>query len=78
MCKRYQLSDEAAAAIANSVLVDVGKITEDDKTCVIDRSKLKRERETRRQEAQKEEQQNFRFVNAICFDDRKDAIQMVV
>ena len=45
MCKRYQLLDRAAAAIANSVLVDVGIITANDKTCVIDRSKLRRKGE---------------------------------
>ena len=45
MCERYQLSDRAAAAIANCVLVDVGKIMEDDKTSVIDCSKLRRARE---------------------------------
>ena len=44
MCERHQLSDKAAAAIANSVFMDVGKIMEDDKTCVIDHSKLRRER----------------------------------
>jgi len=38
MCERYQVSDRAAAAVAHSVLVDVGMVT-DDKTCVIDRSK---------------------------------------
>ena len=78
MCKRYRLSDRAAAAIVYSVLVDVGKITEDDKTFVIDRSKLRREKEKCRKEIQKEEQQKFRFVNAIYFDGRKDATQMVV
>ena len=78
MCKRYQLSDRTAAAPANSVLVDVDKITENDKTCVIDRSKLRREREKFRQKIQKEEQQNFRYVNAIYFDGRKDATQRVV
>jgi len=45
MCERYQVSDRAAAAAANSVLEDVGMVTDDDKTCVIDRSKLRRERE---------------------------------
>ena len=73
MCERYQVSDRAAAA--HSVLVDVGMVT-DDKTCVIDRSKLRRERERCRQKIQ--EQQNFRFVNAIYFDGRKDATQIVV
>ena len=42
ICERYQLSDRAAAAVANSVLVDVGLVTEDDKTRIIDRSKLRR------------------------------------
>ena len=75
MCEQYQLSDRAATAIANSVLVNVGIITEDEKTCLIDRSKLRRERGKCHQEIQKEEQQNFRLVNAIYFDGRKDATQ---
>ena len=58
--------------------MDVGIITENDKTCVIDHSKLRREREKCCQEIQKEEQRNFRFVNAVYFDGRKDATQMVV
>ena len=55
--------------------MDVGIITEDDKACVIDRSKLSKKGKMP-QEIQKE--QNFRFVNAIFFDGRKDATQMVV
>ena len=38
MCKRFQISDRAAAAIASSVVQDLGLITDDDKTYVIDRS----------------------------------------
>ena len=45
MSERFQVSDRAAAAIANSVMQDLGFITENDKTYVIDRSKLRRERE---------------------------------
>ena len=45
MSERFQISNRAAAAIANSVIQDLGLITEDDKTYVIDRSKLRRERE---------------------------------
>jgi len=78
MCERYQVSGRAAAVVANSVLVDVGMITDDGKNCVIDRSKLRRERERCRQKIQNEEQQNFRFVNAIYFDGRKDATQILV
>ena len=45
MSEHFQISDRAAAAIANSVMQDLGLITDDDKTYVIDRSKLRRERE---------------------------------
>ena len=78
MCERYQLSDRAVAAVANSVLVDVGMVTDDDKSCVIDRNKLRKERERCRHKVQKEEQQNFRIVNAIYFNVRKDASQIVL
>ena len=39
---------------------------------------MRRKREKCRQEIQKEEQHIFRFVNAIYFDGRKDATQIVV
>ena len=39
-CDRYSVSDRAAAAIASAVLEDVGLITNEDKTSVIDRNKL--------------------------------------
>ena len=51
----------AAAAIANSVMQDLGLITDDDKTYVIDRSKLRRERERCRAEIRKKEQENFKL-----------------
>ena len=42
MSERFQISDRAAAAaIANSVMQNLGLITDDDKTYVIDRSKLR-------------------------------------
>ena len=74
ICERYQLSDRA---VANSVLVDVGLVTEDDKTRIIDRSKLRRERERCRNEIRSEEQQNLGLVNAMYLDGRKDATQIV-
>ena len=78
MSERFQISDRAAAAIANSVMQDLGLITDDDKTYVIDRSKLQRERERCRAEIRKKEQENFKLVNAIYFDGRKDAIQVTM
>ena len=77
MSERYQLSDRAAAAIANSVLVDVGLVTDDDRSYVIDRSKLRRERDRCREDIREKEQHNFEYVNALYFGGRKDATQMV-
>ena len=57
--------------------MDVGLVTEDDKTRIIDRSKLRRERERCRNEIRSEEQQNFGLVNAVYLDGRKDATQIV-
>ena len=68
MSERFQVSDRAVAAIANSVMQDLGFITENDKTYVIDRSKLRREREQSRTEIREKEQENFKLVNAIYFD----------
>ena len=61
MLKRYQLSNIAAAAVANSVLVDVDMVTDNDKTCVIDRSKLQRKKKDAGMKSKKE-QQNLLFL----------------
>ena len=45
MCDRYGISDRAGAAIANAVLQDYGIIAKHNPRDVIDRSKLRRERE---------------------------------
>ena len=65
LSERFQISDRSAAAIANSVMQDLGLITDDNKTYVIDRSKLRRERERYRAEIRKKEQENFKLVNGI-------------
>jgi len=44
MPERYQLSDKASAAVANAALKDAGLITDLDKTYLIDKNKLRRER----------------------------------
>ena len=56
--------------------MDVGLVTQGYKTCIIDRSKLRRERERCRNEIRKE-QQNFRLVKAVYLDGCKDATQIV-
>ena len=78
MSERFQVSDRAAVAIANSVMQDLGFITENDKTYVIDRSRLRRERGRNRTEIREKEQENFKLVNAIYFDGRKDATQVTI
>jgi hypothetical protein len=69
-CDRYAVSDRAAAAIASAVLEDVGVITNEDKTSVIDRSKLRRERHKKRKKLQHE--QTLDVLRGLYFDGRKD------
>jgi len=45
MSERYQLSDRANAAVANTALKGAGLITDLDKTYVIDKNKWRTERE---------------------------------
>ena len=53
MCDRYQLSDRAGAAVGTSVLQDLGLVTNDDRSLVIDHQKLRRERKRCREEITK-------------------------
>jgi len=69
-CDRYAVSDRAAAAIASAVLEDVGLITNEDKTSVIDRNKLRRERLKKRRKLQHE--QTLDVLRGLYFDGRKD------
>ena len=46
---RFGVSDRAAAALATATLIDVGMIKKDDDRLVIDRSKVRRERQKVRQ-----------------------------
>lgn len=41
---RYGVSDRATAAIASSILQDIGLITESDTSHVVDKSKVRREK----------------------------------
>jgi hypothetical protein len=43
-CDRTCICDGAAAFIVSSVLQDIGDVTQDDRTEVVDRSKIRRER----------------------------------
>ena len=72
MSERYQLSDRASAAVANAALKDTGLITDLDKTYVIDKNKLRRERENYRNIIN-EEAILYKFIDGIYIDGRKDA-----
>ena len=73
MSERYQLSDRASAAVANAVLKDAGLITDLDKTYVVDKNKLRREREKYRNIIGEEEAIFYKFIDGIYIDGRKDA-----
>ena len=72
MCKRFDVSDRAGAAIASAVLKDFGVIDYGNLADVIDRSKLRRERQKYRQKLRDDEECNFEIVDAIYVDGRKD------
>ena len=77
MCERYQISDRADAAIGSATLKDFGVVTENDASLVIDRSKLRRERQKYRDEIRKAEEGLFEIVDGIYIDGRKDATLVV-
>ena len=70
--ERYGLSDRAAAAAATATLKDFGIISSDDASLVIDRSKLRRERQKHRVEIQEEETALFDLVDAVYLDGKID------
>ena len=72
MSECYQLSDRESAAVANSALKDAGLITDLDKTYVIHKNKLRREREKYRNVIT-EEAIFYKFIDGIYIDGRKDA-----
>ena len=67
---RFGVSDRATASICSSLLVDLGIITSDDKSMVVDRSKIRRERDHLRLTLRTKESENS--VHALYFDGKKD------
>ncbi|OAF64182.1 hypothetical protein A3Q56_08112 [Intoshia linei] len=77
MSERYQISDRAAAAIVNAALKDVGYISKTDSSFVIDRSKLRRQRDRYRkkiQEEEKEKEMINKFGGTLCDGRRTERI----
>ena len=64
-CERTSVSDRSAALIASSVLEDFGVITAEEKSHVIDRSKIRRQRDICRKTSQKESQ--YQVKNLIPY-----------
>ena len=78
MCEHYQLPHKAGAAIASSVLQDLGLVNEENRSMIIDYNKLRRERQKCREEIRKQEKENFSLVNGLYLDGRKDATQVLL
>ncbi|ESO06494.1 hypothetical protein HELRODRAFT_160670 [Helobdella robusta] len=70
VCDTYRLFTRSAAAVASAVLVDVGLVSDEDSTLVIDKNKVHRAVS----KARKNIYQNISKVslNSIYFDGRKD------
>lgn len=66
---RYCVSDRATAAIASSVLQDIGLITESDTSHVVDKCKIRREKSLVRTGLQSKETTE---IYGLYFDGRKD------
>jgi hypothetical protein len=67
---RYELSDICAAAVSSAVLTDFGIVTPKDKSKVIDKSKVRREREKNRLQLQTSGKPSA--ITGLYFDGRKD------
>ena len=78
VCKRYEVSDRAGAAIASATLKAFGIVSEEDKRYVVDRSKQRRQRQKYREEIRNKEQELFELVYSIFEDGRKDATMTMV
>lgn len=72
MSDRYRISDRATAAIASCVLKDVGLISEENLSLIIDKNKIRREKIKSRKEVQENEKLVDVRVKGIYFDGRKD------
>lgn len=70
-CDRHGISDRSAAALASAVLHDVGIVTPEDPSKIIDRSKVRRERQKNRSTLQLRELSEIN-LHGLYYDGRKD------
>ncbi|KAK4879073.1 hypothetical protein RN001_007219 [Aquatica leii] len=72
-CDRHGISDRSAAALASAVLNDIGVVTPEDSSQIVDRSKVRRERQKTRFTLRLQELNvNVIRVHRIYFDGDKD------
>ena len=69
LCDRFRVSDRAGASIATAVLEDFGVVSQTESGDVIDRYKLRRERQLARERSL----DPIALVEALYFDGRKDS-----
>ncbi|CAH1110389.1 unnamed protein product [Psylliodes chrysocephalus] len=70
-CDRWGLSDRGAATVSSALLQDLGVLTKDDNSSVIDYSKVRRERQKLRKQNQSNDKKDF-MLKSINIDGRKD------
>lgn len=70
-CDRHGISDRSAAALASAVLDDIGIVTPEDRSKIIDRSKVRRERRRTRSTLRLQELSEIN-IHGLYFDGRKD------
>lgn len=70
VCDRYGLSTRSAAAVASAVLADIGLVSTEDISLVIDKNKIHRAVSKARREVSKEI--GGIIIKSIYFDGRKD------
>jgi hypothetical protein len=71
ICDRYGISDRAGAVIATAVLEDLGIVSQSTPTNVVDRYKLRRERELTRK-CTMDTAETHDSIQTLYYDGRKD------
>ena len=72
ICDQYGISDRSAAAVASAVLQDIGIITADEKSMIIDKNKIRRARTSCRNKQRVEGCLRSSKIEGLYFDARKD------
>lgn len=71
-CDRTGVSDRSAAIIVNAALTDMGILTKEDPSKIVDRSKIRRERTKARSDLKRKDNETSFPLYGLYFDGRKD------